>query len=162
MTVSWHFEPRQPQWITSGLNAMLNPSSIYSAHKSSNHNLSQNHKINPDTNLQKTYRNMEHKISFMGMIITQVIFVCRIANRTCVRFRCLLIMNSLWFMFSDGDSDTRQIVSDVLQGGTGCTYQRPMILASLIIFDHIIFITIISSVIMLKEQRNISSFNWVM
>ena len=59
----------------------------------------------------------------------------------------------------DGDSDTRQIVSDVLQGGTGCTYQRPMILASLIIFDHIIFITIISSVIMLKEQRNISSFN---
>ena len=29
---------------------------------SSNHNLSKNHKISPDTNLHKTYTNTEHKI----------------------------------------------------------------------------------------------------
>ena len=41
---------------------MLNMSPIYSAHKSSNHNLSKKHKISPDTNLQKTYTNIKHKI----------------------------------------------------------------------------------------------------
>ena len=37
-------------------------SPIYSAHKSSNHKLSKNRKINPDTNLQKKHTNFEHKI----------------------------------------------------------------------------------------------------
>ena len=41
---------------------MLNLSPIYSARKSPNHKLSQNHKINPDTNLSKTYTNIKHKI----------------------------------------------------------------------------------------------------
>ena len=41
---------------------MLNLSPIYSAHKSSNHKLSINHEISPDTNLHKTYTNIEHKI----------------------------------------------------------------------------------------------------
>ena len=42
---------------------MFNLSPIYSAHKSSNHKLSKNHKISPDTSLQKTYTNIKHKIS---------------------------------------------------------------------------------------------------
>ena len=41
---------------------MFNLSPIHSARKSSNHKLSINHKINPDTNLHKTYTNIEHKI----------------------------------------------------------------------------------------------------
>ena len=41
---------------------MFNLSPIYSAQKSSNHKLSQNHKISPDTDLQKTYKNIKHKI----------------------------------------------------------------------------------------------------
>ena len=38
--VSWHFEPSQPQRITSRLKTMFNLSPIYSARKSSNHKLS--------------------------------------------------------------------------------------------------------------------------
>ena len=43
---------------------MFNLSSIYSARKSSNHNLPINHKISPDTNLHKTktYTNIKHNI----------------------------------------------------------------------------------------------------
>ena len=41
---------------------MFNLSPIYSARKSSNHKLSINHKISPDTNLHKTNTNTEHKI----------------------------------------------------------------------------------------------------
>ena len=41
---------------------MFNLSPIYSARKSSNHKLSINHKISPDTNLHKKYTNFEHKI----------------------------------------------------------------------------------------------------
>ena len=43
---------------------MFNLSPIYSARKSSNHKLSINHKISPDTNLhkKKTHTNIEHKI----------------------------------------------------------------------------------------------------
>ena len=41
---------------------MFNLSPIYSARESSNHKLSLNHKIRPDTNLHKTYTNIEHKI----------------------------------------------------------------------------------------------------
>ena len=52
--VSWYFEPSQPQKVTSWLKTMFNPSSIYSARKSSNHKLSINHKISHDTNLHKT------------------------------------------------------------------------------------------------------------
>ena len=40
---------------------MFNLSPIYSACKSSNHKLSKNHKICPDTDLQKTYTNNEDK-----------------------------------------------------------------------------------------------------
>ena len=52
--VSWCFEPSQPQRITSRLKPMFTLSPIYSALKSSNHKLSINHKISPDTNLHKT------------------------------------------------------------------------------------------------------------
>ena len=41
---------------------MFNPSPIYSARKLSNHKLSINHKISPDTNLHKTYTNIGHKM----------------------------------------------------------------------------------------------------
>ena len=43
---------------------MFNLSVIYSACKSSNHKLSKNHKISPETNLHKTktYTNIKHKI----------------------------------------------------------------------------------------------------
>ena len=41
---------------------MFNLSPIYSARKSSNHELSINHKISHDTNLLKTYTNIGHKI----------------------------------------------------------------------------------------------------
>ena len=40
---------------------MFNLSPIYSALKSPNHKLLKNHKIGPDTNLQKTYSNIKHK-----------------------------------------------------------------------------------------------------
>ena len=40
---------------------MFNLSPIYSARNTSNHKLSKNHKISPDTNLQKTYTNIKHK-----------------------------------------------------------------------------------------------------
>ena len=52
--VNWYFEPSQPQRITSRLKTVFNMSPIYSACKSSNHKLSINHKIGPDTNLHKT------------------------------------------------------------------------------------------------------------
>ena len=60
--VSWHFEPSQPQRITSVLKTMCNLSPIYSACKSSNHKLSPNHKTSPDTNLLKAYTNIKHRI----------------------------------------------------------------------------------------------------
>ena len=41
---------------------MFNRSPIHYARKSSNHKLSKNHKISPDTNLQKTYTNIKHTI----------------------------------------------------------------------------------------------------
>ena len=47
--VSWYFEPSQPQRITLQLKTMFNLFPIYSARKPSNHKLSINHKINPDT-----------------------------------------------------------------------------------------------------------------
>ena len=37
-------------------------SPFYSAHKSSNHKFSKNHKIIPNTNLHKTYTNIKQKI----------------------------------------------------------------------------------------------------
>ena len=52
--VSWYFELSQPQRITSRLKTMFNLSPIYFACKSSNHELSKNHKISPDTKLHKT------------------------------------------------------------------------------------------------------------
>ena len=58
--VSWHFELNQPQRITQ-LKTMFNLSPVYSACKSSNHKLSQNYKISPDTNLHITYTNIKHK-----------------------------------------------------------------------------------------------------
>ena len=60
--VSWYFEPSQSQRITPGLKTMFSLPPIYSARKSSNRKLSKKHKITPDTNLQKTYTNIEHKI----------------------------------------------------------------------------------------------------
>ena len=51
--VSWHFQLNQPQRITSQLKTMFYLSPVYSARKSSNHKLSKNHKISPDTNLHK-------------------------------------------------------------------------------------------------------------
>ena len=58
--VIWYFEPSQPQRITSGLKTMFNPSPIYSTRKSSNHKLSKNHKISPDTKPHKKYTNTKH------------------------------------------------------------------------------------------------------
>ena len=60
--VSWYFEPSQSQRITPGLKTMFSLPPIYSARKSSNRKLSKKHKITPDTNLQKTYTNIENKI----------------------------------------------------------------------------------------------------
>ena len=60
--VSWYFEPSQPQRVTSWLKTMFNLSPIYSALKSPNHKLLKNHKIGPDTNLQKTYSSIKHKV----------------------------------------------------------------------------------------------------
>ena len=51
---SWYFEPSQPQRTTSRLKTMFNLSPIYSERKPSNHKLSENHKISPDTKLHKT------------------------------------------------------------------------------------------------------------
>ena len=51
--VCWYFETSQPQTITSRLKTMFNLSPIYSTCKSSNHSLSKNHKISPDTNLHE-------------------------------------------------------------------------------------------------------------
>ena len=62
MLVRWHFEPRQPRTITSGLKTMFNLSPVYAASKSSHNKLSKNHKISPDTNLQKTYTKIKHRI----------------------------------------------------------------------------------------------------
>ena len=59
--VKWDFEPSQPQRITSQPKTMFNLSPIYSACKSSNHKLSKNHKISPDTGLQKTYTHIKQK-----------------------------------------------------------------------------------------------------
>ena len=58
--VSWYFEPRQPQRITSGLKQL---SPIYSSHKSSNHKFLKKHKISPGTNLYITeHTNVKLKI----------------------------------------------------------------------------------------------------
>ena len=39
---------------------MFHLSPIYAARKSSNHKLSKNHEISPDTNLHKTYASIKH------------------------------------------------------------------------------------------------------
>ena len=62
--VSWYFELSQRQRITSRLKTMFNLSPIYSAHKSSSHKLSQNHKISPDTNLHTTKRRQTSNTKF--------------------------------------------------------------------------------------------------
>ena len=54
---SWHFEPSQPQRITSGLkqtSICLPFTQVSYLHKSSNHIFPKKHKISPDTNLQIT------------------------------------------------------------------------------------------------------------
>ena len=64
-TVSWYFEPSQPQSIISGLKTNFSLSPSYSAHKSSNQKFSKIYKISPDTNLHKakhTYTSIKHKI----------------------------------------------------------------------------------------------------
>ena len=58
----WYFEPSQPQRITPGLTTIFSLSLIYSVRKSSNHKLSKKLKISPDTNLQKIFTNIKHKI----------------------------------------------------------------------------------------------------
>ena len=62
--VSWYFELSRPQRITSWLKIMFKLSPIYSTHNSSNHKLSPNHKIIPDTNPHKAkkYTNTKYKI----------------------------------------------------------------------------------------------------
>ena len=50
---------------------MFNLSPIYSARKSPNYKLSKNHKISPDTNLQKTYTNIKHK-SFEELVSSEL------------------------------------------------------------------------------------------
>ena len=62
--VSWYFELSQPQRIASQLKTMFNLSPIYSACKSSNHILSKNHKISPDTNLHKTKHTQRSNTKF--------------------------------------------------------------------------------------------------
>ena len=52
--VSSYFEPSQPQRITSRPKTMFSLSPIYSARKLSNHKLSPNHNISPDTNPHRT------------------------------------------------------------------------------------------------------------
>ena len=56
--VSWQFEPSQPR--TSGLKTIFNLSPIY--RQVIKPKIIQSHKISPDTNLQKTYTNIKHKI----------------------------------------------------------------------------------------------------
>ena len=56
------FDPSQPRRITSGLKTMFSLSPIYSARKSSTQKLFKNHKISPDTNLQKPDTNVKHRI----------------------------------------------------------------------------------------------------
>ena len=62
--VSWYFEPRQPQRITSRLKTMFSLSPIYSARKSSYHKLSINHKISLDRNLHKTKHTQTSNTTF--------------------------------------------------------------------------------------------------
>ena len=65
MLVSWYFETNQPQRMTSRLKTMCNLSPTYSARKSSNHKLSINHKISPDTNLHKTKHTQTSSTTFL-------------------------------------------------------------------------------------------------
>ena len=65
LLVNWYFEPNQPQRITSRLKTMFNLSPVYSAGKSSNHELSINHKISPDTNLHQTKRTQTSNTKFL-------------------------------------------------------------------------------------------------
>ena len=61
--VNWYFEPSQPQMIKiRAKKTIFSLSPIYSARKSSNRKLSKNDKISYDTNLQKTHRNIKHKM----------------------------------------------------------------------------------------------------
>ena len=51
--VSRYFESSQLQRITSGLTTNFKLSLTYSVHKSSNHRLSQNHKVSPATKKER-------------------------------------------------------------------------------------------------------------
>ena len=64
--VSWYFEPSQLQRITSRLKTMFSLPPIYSAHKSSNNQLSKNHKISPDTNPHKAKNTQKHQAQFFS------------------------------------------------------------------------------------------------
>ena len=67
--VSWYFEPSQPQRVTLWLKTMFNLAPIYHACKSSNHKLSKNHKISPDTNLHENHKQTQNflRISLFGI-----------------------------------------------------------------------------------------------
>ena len=74
LLVNWYFEPSHLQRITSGLKTMFNLSPIFFFYlecKSSNHKLSINNKISPDTNVQKTYANI--KQIFFEEIVSSVL-----------------------------------------------------------------------------------------
>ena len=69
-SVSWYFEPSQPQRITSRPKTMFNLSPIYSARKSSNHKLFTHPSINPDSNphKKKPKKNHKHRTKFFRSI----------------------------------------------------------------------------------------------
>ena len=66
--ICWHFEPSQPQRITSGLKS-TSTSLLFTPHTSSNHKFHENHQTSPDTNLHKT-KHTQHfrRISPFGVL----------------------------------------------------------------------------------------------
>ena len=74
---------------------MFSLSPIYSARKSSNHKLSKKHKISPDTNLQKTYTNIKHKI-FEELVPSVLPLLQRAHN---ARTRCYRIVHNKAYTF---------------------------------------------------------------
>ena len=86
LKVNWYFEPSQPQRITSRIKTMFSLSPIYSACKSSNHKLSINHKISPDTNLRKMKHTQTSNTNFLEELVPSISPLLKKAHKARTRW----------------------------------------------------------------------------
>ena len=102
-------------------------SPVYSARKSSNHKLSKNHKISPDTNLQ----NIEHKI--FEELVYSIFGVTSVKKKKKSLYKASMVKNYLWIISAK--------MMDVLRlsQNCSCTKSKPEAIYSSFFFFFFFF-----------------------